>query len=33
MVTHNATPSGGVPVWMINASIMESMIAPTKILN
>ena len=27
MVTHNAIPSGpgGVPVWMINASIMESM--------
>jgi hypothetical protein len=28
MVTHNAIPSGpvGVPVWMINASIMESMV-------
>ena len=27
MVTHNAIPSGpgGVPVWMINASIMESL--------
>ena len=25
MVTHNAIPFGGVPVWMINASIMESM--------
>ena len=25
MVTHNAIASGGVPVWMINASIMESM--------
>jgi hypothetical protein len=27
MVTHNAIPSGpgGVLVWMINASIMESM--------
>ena len=25
MVTHSAIPSGGVRVWMINASIMESM--------
>ena len=32
MVTHSGIASGEVPVWMIKASIMES-IAPTKILN
>jgi hypothetical protein len=25
MVTHNAIPPGGAPVWMVNASIMESL--------